>query len=159
MHDRDLEARVAALEAAVEENRRLNQRLADVVDVVTELLVPALDRDDARVRRGAGQPQQDADRARHQRRLRDTRRVEPVETTQPLISTSSIARTTRAPDRHDRPNDTSGRTHDRPNDTSGRTTRAPGRPGFEAFASRPGTSTERARVATSACSPRAAAGR
>ena len=46
---RDLEARVAALEAAVEENRRLNQRLADVVDVVTELLVPALDRDDARV--------------------------------------------------------------------------------------------------------------
>jgi len=47
--DRDLEARVAALEAAVEENRRLNQRLADVVDVVTELLVPALDRDDARV--------------------------------------------------------------------------------------------------------------
>ena len=49
VHDRDLEARVAALEAAVEENRRLNQRLADVVDVVTELLVPALDRDDARV--------------------------------------------------------------------------------------------------------------
>ena len=45
----DLEARVAALEVAVEENRRLNQRLADVVDVVTELLVPALDRDDARV--------------------------------------------------------------------------------------------------------------
>jgi len=49
VHVRDLEARVAALEAAVEENRRLNQRLADVVDVVTELLVPALDRDDARV--------------------------------------------------------------------------------------------------------------
>jgi hypothetical protein len=47
--DARLEARVAALEAAVEENRRLNQRLADVVDVVTELLVPALDRDDARV--------------------------------------------------------------------------------------------------------------
>ena len=47
--DHDLESRVAALEAAVEENRRLNQRLADVVDVVTELLVPALDRDDARV--------------------------------------------------------------------------------------------------------------
>ena len=48
-HRPDLAARVAALEAAVEENRRLNQRLADVVDVVTELLVPALDRDDARV--------------------------------------------------------------------------------------------------------------
>jgi C4-dicarboxylate-specific signal transduction histidine kinase len=44
-----LAARVAALEAAVEENRRLNQRLADVVDVVTELLVPAVDRDDARL--------------------------------------------------------------------------------------------------------------
>ena len=41
--------RVAALEDAVEENRRLNQRLADVVDVVMEVLVPALDRDDARV--------------------------------------------------------------------------------------------------------------
>jgi hypothetical protein len=45
-----LAARVAALEAAVEENRQLNQRLADVVDVVTEVLVPALDRDDERVR-------------------------------------------------------------------------------------------------------------
>ena len=48
-HGHRLAARVEALEAAVEENRRLNQRLADVVDVVTELLVPALDRDDARV--------------------------------------------------------------------------------------------------------------
>jgi hypothetical protein len=48
-HGHDLAARVAALETAVEENRRLNQRLADVVDVVTELLVPALDRDDAKV--------------------------------------------------------------------------------------------------------------
>lgn len=44
-----LAARVAALELAVEENRRLNQRLADVVDVVTEVLVPAADRDDARM--------------------------------------------------------------------------------------------------------------
>ena len=48
-HSPGLAARVTALEDAVEENRRLNQRLADVVDVVTELLVPALDRDDARV--------------------------------------------------------------------------------------------------------------
>jgi hypothetical protein len=48
-HSPGLAARVSALEDAVEENRRLNQRLADVVDVVTELLVPALDRDDARV--------------------------------------------------------------------------------------------------------------
>jgi hypothetical protein len=45
-----LERRVASLEDAVAENRRLNQRLADVVDVVTELLVPAMDRDDARVK-------------------------------------------------------------------------------------------------------------
>lgn len=45
-----LAARVDALEAAVEENRRLNQRLADVVDVVTEVLVPAADRDDERLR-------------------------------------------------------------------------------------------------------------
>jgi hypothetical protein len=45
-----LAARVAALEDAVEENRRLNQRLADVVDVVTEVLVPAADRDDERLR-------------------------------------------------------------------------------------------------------------
>jgi len=47
---RRLAARVTALEAAVEENRRLNQRLADVVDVVTEVLVPAIDRDDDRIR-------------------------------------------------------------------------------------------------------------
>ena len=46
-----LVARVAALEAAVEENRRLNQRLADVVDVVTEVLVPTVDRDDERLRK------------------------------------------------------------------------------------------------------------
>jgi hypothetical protein len=45
-----LEARVAALEDAVEESRQLNQRLADVVDVVTEVLVPAVDRDDERLR-------------------------------------------------------------------------------------------------------------
>jgi hypothetical protein len=49
--ERDLLARrVTALEAAVEESRQLNQRLADVVDVVTELLVPAMDRDDERLR-------------------------------------------------------------------------------------------------------------
>lgn len=47
----DLAARVSALEEAVDENRRLNQRLADVIDVVTEVLVPALDRDDERVRK------------------------------------------------------------------------------------------------------------
>jgi uncharacterized protein DUF6752 len=44
-----LAARVTALEDAVAENRRLNQRLADVVDVVTEVLVPVADRDDKRL--------------------------------------------------------------------------------------------------------------
>jgi hypothetical protein len=44
-----LEAQVAELQDSVEENRRLNERLSDVLDVVTELLVPASDRDDARV--------------------------------------------------------------------------------------------------------------
>jgi len=45
-----LEAEVAELQESVEENRRLNERLSDVLDVVTELLVPAADRDDARLR-------------------------------------------------------------------------------------------------------------
>jgi len=45
-----LEAEVAELMDSVEENRRLNERLSDVLDVITELLVPAVDRDDARVR-------------------------------------------------------------------------------------------------------------
>src|SRR4051794_11821211 len=45
-----LAARVAALEEAVEESRQLNQRLADVVDVVTEVLVPP----DTVVTRGCG---------------------------------------------------------------------------------------------------------
>ena len=48
--DAGLAARVAALEAAVEESRQLNQRLADVVEVVTVVRVPAVDRDDERVR-------------------------------------------------------------------------------------------------------------
>ena len=45
-----LEAQVAELHDSVEENRRLNERLSDVLDVMTELLVPAAERDDARVR-------------------------------------------------------------------------------------------------------------
>ena len=44
-----LEAQVAELMESVEENRRLNERLSDVLDVVTELLVPAVDRDDVRL--------------------------------------------------------------------------------------------------------------
>jgi hypothetical protein len=46
----ELEERVVQLEAEVQECRALNRRLADVVDVVTELLVPAMDRDDEAVR-------------------------------------------------------------------------------------------------------------
>ena len=42
--------RVVALEREVLETRRLNQRLTDVVDAITELLVPAVDRDDGHVR-------------------------------------------------------------------------------------------------------------
>jgi hypothetical protein len=45
----ELEAKVADLQDAVEESRRLNERLSDVLDVVTELLVPAVDRDDERL--------------------------------------------------------------------------------------------------------------
>ncbi|GAB2986695.1 DUF6752 domain-containing protein [Nocardioides montaniterrae] len=45
-----LERRIAVLEAAVEENRELNQRLVDLIDVVTEVLVPTVDRDDERLR-------------------------------------------------------------------------------------------------------------
>ncbi|MFM6850518.1 MAG: DUF6752 domain-containing protein, partial [Terrabacter sp.] len=36
----DLERRVAALEEAVQENRALNVRLAELTDVVSELLLP-----------------------------------------------------------------------------------------------------------------------
>ena len=45
-----LEARVTELMGAVEENRRLNERLSDVLDVITELLVPAVDLDDERLK-------------------------------------------------------------------------------------------------------------
>lgn len=44
-----LEARIDRLEEDVAESRRLNERLSDVLDVVVELLVPAVDRDDARL--------------------------------------------------------------------------------------------------------------
>lgn len=42
--------RVVALEKEIQETRRLNQRLSDLIDVVTEVLVPAVDRDDERMR-------------------------------------------------------------------------------------------------------------
>lgn len=48
--ERSLKHRVEVLEREVDELRQLSRRLADTLDVVGELLVPALDRDDARVR-------------------------------------------------------------------------------------------------------------
>jgi hypothetical protein len=46
---RDLEQRVADLEADLTEMRRHNLRLAEIVDVVQELLVPMASRDEDRV--------------------------------------------------------------------------------------------------------------
>ena len=50
----ELERQVADLQVAVEESRRLNERLSDVLDVVVELLVPAVDRDDERLKQALG---------------------------------------------------------------------------------------------------------
>jgi hypothetical protein len=41
----DLVARIEELEAAVEENRNLNLRVAELVDLVQELLVPVASQD------------------------------------------------------------------------------------------------------------------
>jgi hypothetical protein len=49
-HVESLRRRVTALENALFETRALNERVADVVDVVVELLVPAVDRDEAKLR-------------------------------------------------------------------------------------------------------------
>lgn len=46
---RDLEQRVADLEAAVSELRRHHLRLAEITDVVQELLVPMASRDEERI--------------------------------------------------------------------------------------------------------------
>ena len=46
---RRVDERLTALEAEVQECRRLNLRLAELVDVVAELLLPVADRDEARV--------------------------------------------------------------------------------------------------------------
>lgn len=46
----DLRRRVAALEAEVQENRALNVRIAELTDLVTELLVPLATRDEAALR-------------------------------------------------------------------------------------------------------------
>ena len=47
--DGSLEKRVAALEEAVQENRALNVRLAELTDVVTELLLPVASRDEEKL--------------------------------------------------------------------------------------------------------------
>lgn len=46
---RDLADRVAALEEAVQENRALSVRLAELTDVVTELLLPVAARDEKKL--------------------------------------------------------------------------------------------------------------
>jgi hypothetical protein len=43
-------ARLTSLEEEVQENRQLNRRIAELTDVVAELLLPVADRDEARVR-------------------------------------------------------------------------------------------------------------
>lgn len=47
---RALEARVERLEQDAQEARRLSRRIAELTDLVQELLVPAASRDDARLR-------------------------------------------------------------------------------------------------------------
>jgi hypothetical protein len=47
---RGLPARLKQLEQDVHETRRLHQRVAELTDVVAEILVPAADRDDDRIR-------------------------------------------------------------------------------------------------------------
>jgi uncharacterized protein with von Willebrand factor type A (vWA) domain len=46
----DLRSRVSALEDEIQEARNLNKRLAEVIDVFVEVLVPAERRDPARLR-------------------------------------------------------------------------------------------------------------
>lgn len=45
----ELEGRVAELEAEVQECRQVNLRLAELTDVVAELLLPVAQRDESRV--------------------------------------------------------------------------------------------------------------
>ncbi|HEY6935352.1 MAG TPA: DUF6752 domain-containing protein [Marmoricola sp.] len=45
-----LSARVSQLEEEVQESRRLNRRLAELTDVVQELLLPLSERDEEKVR-------------------------------------------------------------------------------------------------------------
>lgn len=45
----ELYSRIAELEAAVEENRNLNLRVAELVDLVQELLIPVASQDRERI--------------------------------------------------------------------------------------------------------------
>lgn len=47
----DLRRRVAALEAEVQEARALNLRVAELTDIVTELMVPLAQRDEQELQR------------------------------------------------------------------------------------------------------------
>jgi len=46
----DLHARIDELEAEVQETRRLHRRVAELTDIVEELLVPVAQRDEAKLR-------------------------------------------------------------------------------------------------------------
>jgi len=46
----EVRARLEALEAEVQEQRQLNRRIAELTDIVTELLLPLQDRDTERIR-------------------------------------------------------------------------------------------------------------
>lgn len=48
-HNVGVLSRLRALEDEVQEQRQLNRRIAELTDVVAELLVPLADRDEARV--------------------------------------------------------------------------------------------------------------
>jgi transcription initiation factor TFIIIB Brf1 subunit/transcription initiation factor TFIIB len=46
----ELRRRMAEVEREIQESRRLNRRLAELTDIVQELLVPVAQRDEAKVR-------------------------------------------------------------------------------------------------------------
>ncbi len=46
----ELHARIDALEAEIQETRRLHRRVAELTDIVEELLVPVAQRDEAKLR-------------------------------------------------------------------------------------------------------------
>jgi hypothetical protein len=48
-HQLGVYGRLSALEAELQENRQLHRRIAELTDVVAELLLPVADRDEERV--------------------------------------------------------------------------------------------------------------